>query len=66
MVRCIHFVSKLKVHIISNVATKKFSLILNFFKNRNKIDLGFKNKFNYINHEYEIDSELYLYVSVDQ
>jgi hypothetical protein len=65
MVQCIHFVSKLKLHIISKVLTHKKIIHLEFFKSH-IIDLGFNNKTSYINHEYEIDSYVCLYVVVYQ
>jgi hypothetical protein len=65
MGRCTDFVSKLKVHIVSKVATHKISLILNFVKNHIKLIWGLKIR-SIINHEYKIDSELYLYVIVHQ
>ncbi len=48
--------TRLEVHIVSKRITHEISLILSIFKKSHQIDFGLKNKRNYINHEYEIDS----------
>jgi hypothetical protein len=55
MIRCTHFVSKLKVHKISKIILHKISLTLKFFKSH-IIYLTLESKTSYINHEYAINS----------
>ncbi len=59
MVQCICV--KIGITYKSKVFTHKISFILNLFKSH-IIDLDFNNKTSYINHEYEIDSYVFLNV----